>query len=189
MRTLPTSRPRRAGSLGAIALSAALLLGVSACGGDGSSDTGAQPTNCELQIGTDLATKPTIVIPDCATKPTRPQFKDLIPGDGPQAREGDSVSVKYVGVSWSNREQFDASWDRGADSTFPVNPLGRASVIAGWNQGLVGARAGSRRLLVLPPDVAYGAAGRAPIAPNETLVFVVDVVSVDPPVAPKPSQS
>jgi peptidylprolyl isomerase len=188
MRTLPTTRPRWTTGVGVLALSAALLLGASACGGD-SSNAGAQPGDCELQIGTDLAVKPTIVIPDCAVKPARPQFKDLVAGSGPAAVEGDSVSVKYVGISWSNHEEFDASWNRGADSTFPVNPLGRASVIAGWNQGLVGARAGSRRLLVLPPDVAYGPAGRAPIGPNETLVFVVDVVSVDPPAAPKPSAS
>ena len=66
------------------------------------------------------------------------------------------------------------------DRPFTVAPLGRASVISGWNQGLVGAKVGGRRLLVIPPDLGYGAQGASGvIAPNETLVFVVDVVGIN----------
>lgn len=172
MRTLHPAR-----IIGSAALSAALLLGMAACGED-TPDAGSG--GCEVQVSQDLAKKPTITIPDCATKPSRPQFKDVVAGSGEQASAGDSVKVKYVGVSWSTKEQFDASWDRGPDETFSVSPLGRAQVIDGWNQGLVGARPGSRRLLVLTPEAGYGAGGSGAIGPNETLVFVVDVVSVDP---------
>jgi peptidylprolyl isomerase len=75
-----------------------------------------------------------------------------------------------------------------------VAPLGQAQVIAGWNEGLIGAQAGSRRLLVIPPDQGYGSQGSGDaIAPNETLIFVVDVISIGPytppPASPSPSAS
>jgi peptidylprolyl isomerase len=175
---------RRARLIGSVALSVALLFGAAACGGQ---DGDAAAGGCDVQIGTDLAAKPSVKIPECATKPGRAQIKDVVPGSGTQAREGDAVSVKYVGVSWSTGDEFDASWKGGPDKTFEVSPLGRASVIAGWNQGLVGARVGSRRLLILPPDLGYGASGQGPIGPNETLIFVVDVVSITPGTAATPS--
>ena len=94
--------------------------------------------------------------------------------DGAEIAAGDSASVQYVGVSWSTGREFDASWDRGAQPfSFPV---GAGRVIAGWDRGVVGMRAGGRRLLVIPPDLAYGAQSPDPsIAPNETLIFVVDL--------------
>jgi len=76
-------------------------------------------------------------------------------------------------VSWSTGEQFDASWDRGEPISFP---LGAGRVIPGWDQGIAGMRVGGRRVLVIPPDLAYGNQSPTPaIAPNETLVFVVDL--------------
>jgi peptidylprolyl isomerase len=85
--------------------------------------------------------------------------------------------MQYVGVSWSTGEQFDASWDRGGQ---PFQfPLGGGQVIAGWDDGIPGMKVGGRRILVIPPDKGYGAAGAGPdIAPNETLVFVVDLVGI-----------
>ena len=85
--------------------------------------------------------------------------------------------MQYVGNSWSTGVQFDSSWDRGAEPfTFP---LGAGQVIAGWDQGVAGMKEGGRRLLVIPPDLAYGAQSPSPdIAPNETLVFVVDLVKI-----------
>ena len=84
--------------------------------------------------------------------------------------------MQYVGVSFSNGEQFDASWDTGA----PFGPfqLGTGQVIPGWDKGIVGMRKGGRRKLVIPPELAYGSTGQGPIAPNETLIFVVDLVSI-----------
>ena len=85
--------------------------------------------------------------------------------------------MQYVGISWSTGKQFDASWDRGAQ---PFQfPLGQGQVISGWDEGIPGMKVGGRRILVIPPDQGYGAAGAPPdIAPNETLVFVVDLVGI-----------
>ena len=103
---------------------------------------------------------------------------DLVEGTGPAAKTGDTVKVKYVGLGWSTGQEFDASWDRG--DTLDVE-LGAGSVIPGWDQGLVGIKKGGRRLLVIPPNLAYGEQGQPPtIGANETLVFVIDAVSVTP---------
>jgi len=86
------------------------------------------------------------------------------------------VAVQYVGMAWSTRKEFDASWDAGQPYSFP---LGAGRVIRGWDQGVAGMKVGGRRILVIPPDLGYGAQGYAPaIGPSETLVFVVDLVSV-----------
>jgi peptidylprolyl isomerase len=85
--------------------------------------------------------------------------------------------VHYVGVNFSNGQEFDASWDAGAP--FPVQ-LGTGGVIPGWERGLVGIKKGGRRKLTIPPELAYGAEGFPPsIPPNETLVFVIDAVSIE----------
>jgi FKBP-type peptidyl-prolyl cis-trans isomerase len=81
-------------------------------------------------------------------------------------------------MNFSNGFEFDASWDAGAP--FPVQ-IGVTQVIEGWTRGLVGLRQGGRRMLTIPPELGYGAAGYPPdIPPNETLVFVVDAVAVEP---------
>jgi peptidylprolyl isomerase len=99
--------------------------------------------------------------------------EDIVKGQGPAAKPGDRLRMQYVGVSWSTNEEFDASWDRGEPFEFQ---LGAGMVIPGWDQGLVGMRRGGRRLLAIPPDMGYGPQGQPPvIAPNETLVFVVDL--------------
>ncbi len=108
--------------------------------------------------------------------PEQLQIKDLEPGDGPVAEPGQSVQVQYVGVSFANGRQFDASWDRGEPFTFQ---LGAGQVIPGWDQGVAGMKVGGRRQLVIPPDLAYGKQGSPPaIAPDETLVFVIDLLGV-----------
>ena len=104
------------------------------------------------------------------------QTDDLTVGDGPEATPGQKVSVHYVGVSHATGEQFDASWDRGEPFAFK---LGKGQVIAGWDQGVAGMKVGGRRQLTIPPALAYGARGAPPvIGPNETLVFVVDLLEV-----------
>ncbi len=119
--------------------------------------------------------KPDVTIPD-TDPPAEMVSDDLTIGDGAEATSGSNVEVHYVGVSWSTGQQFDASWDRGDTFTFR---LGAGQVIAGWDRGVVGMRIGGQRRLTLPPEVAYGSRG-APgaIAPDETLVFVVDLVGV-----------
>ncbi|ADL46968.1 FKBP-type peptidyl-prolyl cis-trans isomerase [Micromonospora aurantiaca] len=102
--------------------------------------------------------------------------EDITVGDGPEARAGQLVSVHYVGVAHSNGREFDASWNRGETFEFP---LGGGQVIAGWDQGVVGMKVGGRRKLTIPPHLGYGARGAGGvIKPNETLVFVVDLLGV-----------
>lgn len=108
--------------------------------------------------------------------PSDLQVDDLEIGDGAEATDGSDVDVHYVGVSWSSGRQFDASWDR--NSTFSFR-LGGGQVIAGWDQGVVGMKVGGRRRLTIPPELGYGSRGAGgAIGPNETLVFVVDLVGV-----------
>ena len=119
--------------------------------------------------------KPEVEIPD---EPPSYQLEveDLEPGEGEEATAGRVVEVHYVGVSWSTRRQFDASWDRGETFKFK---LGKGQVIQGWDQGVAGMRVGGRRRITIPPMLGYGKRGAGGvIGPDETLVFVVDLVGV-----------
>ena len=121
--------------------------------------------------------KPHVYVPAGEAPPADLVTEDLEVGDGAEATPGSQVEVHYVGVSWRTRKQFDASWDRGEPLRFR---LGAGEVIVGWDQGVAGMRVGGRRQLTIPPALAYGSRGAGGvIAPNETLVFVVDLVAVD----------
>lgn len=103
-------------------------------------------------------------------------MKDVIEGDGPEAKTGDTVSAHYVGVAFSTGEEFDASWNRGAPLDFKV---GVGQVIQGWDQGILGMKVGGRRRLEVPAQMAYGDRGAgSAIAPGEALIFVVDLMGV-----------
>jgi peptidylprolyl isomerase len=120
-------------------------------------------------------TKPTITIPEGAP-PADLLIEDLEVGGGTEAVAGANVTVHYVGVAWSDQQQFDASWDR--DEFFEF-PLGRGYVIAGWDQGVQGMKVGGRRRITIPPHLGYGAAGAGGVIKGgETLVFVVDLINV-----------
>jgi peptidylprolyl isomerase len=120
--------------------------------------------------------KPQVDVPVGEAPPTELLVEDIVVGDGDEATPGSAVDVHYVGVSWKNGEQFDASWDRGSTFTFP---LGAGRVISGWDQGVAGMKIGGRRRLTIPPALAYGASGAGGvIGPNETLVFVVDLIGI-----------
>ena len=122
------------------------------------------------------ATKPTVTLPDGEPSGAQLRIDDIEVGTGDEAVRGKRVEVHYVGVSWKTGNEFDASWDR--DDTFSFK-LGAGQVITGWDQGVAGMRVGGRRRLVIPPALAYGAAGAGGvIGPNEHLVFVVDLISV-----------
>jgi peptidylprolyl isomerase len=166
------------------------VTGVAACGDDderssagGSADTATQeetttepsPADVEAALK-DTSTKP--VIPQPTGSPPRKLVKeDIVKGRGPGAKPGDTVVVHYVGMNFSNGQEFYASWDAGAP--LPVQ-LGTGGVIAGWERGLVGIKEGGRRKLTIPPELGYGAQGYPPdIPPNETLVYVIDAVSVN----------
>ena len=98
----------------------------------------------------------------------------LIEGTGPAAQAGQQITVNYVGVTYTDGKEFDSSWSR--SQAFPFQ-LGVGQVIPGWDQGLVGAKVGSRIQLDIPADLAYGDnPGNG--APGGALRFVVDVLAV-----------
>ena len=111
--------------------------------------------------------------------PTDLSSQDLVVGSGTPAAVGDDITVNYIGVSCSTGKIFDSSWTRGQAATFPLQEGG---LIEGWVQGIPGMQPGGRRLLVIPPSLGYGSTGQSAsgIAPDETLVFVVDMVSAAP---------
>ena len=157
----------------------ALALAIAGCGG-GDDDSTTQPTTTEAAqsegaASQDTSTKPEVTVPDGS--PSQGLEKtDLVTGSGPAAKAGDRVTVNYVGVGYDSEEEFDTSWGR---EPFAFT-LGAGEVIAGWDEGIVGMKPGGRRELVIPAGLAYGPEGYPPaIGPNETLVFVVDLVSVD----------
>lgn len=122
-----------------------------------------------------MATKPNVDIP-AGAPPAELVREDLVTGAGAEATPGKTVEVHYVGVAWSTKTQFDASWDRREAFAFP---LGAGRVIRGWDEGVAGMRVGGRRRLTIPPAMGYGARGAGgDIAPNETLVFVIDLLAV-----------
>lgn len=141
------------------------------------SATVAPPGKCaSISPNPPAAGQPTVP-PVVGKPPTSLQVKDVTVGKGAVAKKGSSLSVTYIGISCSTGKVFDASYKNGGQP-FTVSPLGTASVIAGWNQGLIGVHAGGVRELIIPPSLGYGERGSGPIAPNETLIFLVTVKSV-----------
>lgn len=173
----------------------ALAVVVSGCGGDGAgyssvdaqaptpatsdeaadekSDSSSEKPGAIPKVSGKQGSKPKIAETSGAP-PEELVKKDIVKGDGKTAKDGDTVTVQYVGKNWSNSEEFDASWG-GEPFEFK---LGEGSVIKGWDQGVVGMKEGGRRLLVIPPDLGYGAQAQGSIPANETLVFVVDLEKV-----------
>lgn len=126
-------------------------------------------------VSKDLSAKPAIPAPE-GTPPSKLIIKDIVVGKGAGLKEGQTATAHYVGTSWSTGAEFDSSWDRGQTAAFPI---AQGSVIQGWVDGLEGMKVGGRRELVIPPDLGYGPQGNPPaIAPNETLVFVVDLKKI-----------
>jgi peptidylprolyl isomerase len=120
--------------------------------------------------------KPEVEVPSDQSPSYQLELEDVVVGDGEVAVSGRVVEVHYVGVSWKTGKQFDASWDRG--KTFKFG-LGKGQVIAGWDQGVVGMKVGGQRRITIPPMLAYGKRGAGGvIGPDETLVFVVDLIAV-----------
>lgn len=101
---------------------------------------------------------------------------DLVVGTGAVASTGQAITVNYAGWLYSSTaaENKGRQFDSGR---FPFT-LGAGSVIRGWDQGIPGMAVGGRRRIVIPPELAYGAAGRNGIPPNATLLFEVELVSI-----------
>ncbi|MEU5265636.1 FKBP-type peptidyl-prolyl cis-trans isomerase [Amycolatopsis sp. NPDC021455] len=180
--------------IGKIVVVAAAALSLAACGQQAKTETAAPagptvPSSTAAQAtqskgrectAEDVKTTgkfgevPTITIPDDCDPPKKLITKDLSEGTGDPAKAGQKLQMNYLLVTWSDKQKLDSSFDRG--KTFDLN-LGAGDVIPGWDQGLVGIKQGGRRLLIIPPDLAYGDGGGR-MKPNETLVFVTDAVSV-----------
>jgi peptidylprolyl isomerase len=180
---------------------AALAVGVAGCGGAKQSAADKYAAQAEKEATNPPKVAPTPQTPppkveaakpgpgegDLSKKPKIPAqtgpapkslvAQDLIAGTGQAAKDGDQLSVQYVGVLYKGGKQFDASWDRGKQP-FQFT-LGQGNVIKGWDQGLVGMKVGGRRRLIIPPDLAYGAAGQPPTIPaNSALVFDIDLKKI-----------
>lgn len=101
------------------------------------------------------------------------QYEDIKVGTGKEAKDGAVVSVHYTGML-TDGTKFDSSVDRGE----PYELSLPGQVIAGWNEGIPGMKVGGKRKLVIPAALGYGEAGRAPIPPNATLVFDIELMDV-----------
>jgi peptidylprolyl isomerase len=125
------------------------------------------------EVAGDKGSKPTIAAP-VGNPPSTLQSKDIFEGNGKEAVATSVLEVHYTLMAWSSGTLVESSWDSGQTATFPLS-----GVIAGWQQGIPGMKEGGRRLLVIPPDLGYGSQGAGgAIGPNETLIFVVDLVKV-----------
>jgi peptidylprolyl isomerase len=127
-----------------------------------------------------VTTAPAASVPEVelpAETPTELGITVITPGSGAEAADGDTVFVHYVGVRSEDGTQFDTNF---GGSPFPVT-LGSGGVIAGWEQGLQGAQAGSRVQLDIPADLAYGDNPQGEIIKaGDALSFVIDVLAVVP---------
>ncbi|HEX3733950.1 MAG TPA: FKBP-type peptidyl-prolyl cis-trans isomerase [Solirubrobacterales bacterium] len=158
-----------------VAACVALALAVAGCGSSSDSSSSTESsTSTSSESSADLNKKPKVTVPKGAP-PKKLEEKELVEGTGPEAKSGDEVTVQYVGVNYKTGKEFDASWDRGEPFSFT---LGAGQVIPGWDQGVAGMKVGGRRELIIPPELGYGSTGSPPaIPPNETLIFVVDLLA------------
>jgi len=150
-----------------------------------SSQSSSQPstTSGNSMSSQDLASFVTVTgaegkSPDIAlnskTPPADLVYQDLKVGSGDVVLPTSTLTTHYTLVAWSSGKVVDSSWPSGAPATFPLS-----GVIQGWQQGLPGMKVGGRRLLIVPPSLGYGSQANGPLAANETLVFVVDLVAVN----------
>jgi peptidylprolyl isomerase len=115
---------------------------------------------------------PTLTAPS-GTPPTTLVTKDIFVGTGAAATTASTLTVQYTLMAWSTGQVVETSWTSQA-ATFPLS-----GVITGWQKGIPGMKVGGRRLLVIPPADGYGSTGAgSSIKPNETLIFVVDVLAI-----------
>ena len=123
-------------------------------------------------VTTNQGEAPTIGAPS-GPAPAELVKKDILAGSGTEAQSTSTITFHYTLMTWSNGALIESSWNGGAPVTLPMSNL-----IVGWQQGIPGMKVGGRRLLVIPPEIGYGAQGSGPIGPNETLLFVIDLLGV-----------
>jgi peptidylprolyl isomerase len=171
-----------------IACLAALVALLAACGGSEKRQSASTPTATPTPIIEKVRGNPTpmpevtpsgkdepdIKVPK-GDPPAKLVIRDLQRGNGPEAVFGKTLTVDYKGVRFDDGRPFDSSWSTGQPFQFI---LGSNQAIQGWEKGLRGMRVGGRRELTIPPELAYGDHGQGSIRPNETIVFVVDLLDV-----------
>jgi peptidylprolyl isomerase len=151
-------------------------LAVAGCGSSSSTESTESTGSGSTESSTTAEkTKPTVTVPKGAP-PKKLVIKEIEKGSAATAKSGDEVTVQYIGVDYKNGKEFDSSWSRNEPFSFQ---LGAGQVIPGWDQGVAGMKVGGRRELIIPPSLAYGSAGAPPaIGPDETLIFVIDLLGV-----------
>lgn len=158
------------------AVPALSLLLLTSCTTDGGMDPMVEQSQADFnlpQISGAQGVKPNISAPT-GQPPSTLEKKDIFTGTGKEAISSSVLEVHYTLMAWSSGQLVESSWDSGQSATFPLS-----GVILGWQQGIPGMKEGGRRLLVIPPDLGYGAQGAGgAIGPNETLIFVVDLIKV-----------
>ena len=152
-----------------LAVAAIVFASITTLGGD---DTVSGSAAGLPAVTANVGEAPTIT-PPTGTPPATLQTQDIIVGSGTEVLPTSTLTVHYTLMTWSNGSLVESSWNGGQPATFPLS-----GVIAGWQEGLPGAKVGGRRLLVIPADKGYGPNGSGPIGPNETLIFVVDIIAV-----------
>jgi peptidylprolyl isomerase len=168
----------------AVSSFAVLSVGVWGCSTEPAEEGAAEEAT---EDALDLAAEPaaSVILPaDRGEPPERLRTEDLVEGGGAAVESGDVLVVEYLGWRWSDGGEFASSWGAGEPLRFE---LGAQEVIPGWERGILGddatepLRLGGRRVLVIPPELAYGDRGAgAAIGPDETLVFAIDLVAVNP---------
>jgi peptidylprolyl isomerase len=150
----------------------ALVLALSLVGLTGCSEIGDDmSSNTLVQVTANSGEAPTITAPS-GDAPTELIAQDVIVGTGATVLATSTLTVHYTLMQWSDGAILESSWSGGNPATFPL-----ANVITGWQQGLVDAKVGTRRLLVIPPALGYGPMAGHPLE-KETLIFAVDIIAV-----------
>jgi peptidylprolyl isomerase len=140
--------------------------------GPGTTDSGPWPDAGQTVIvKADASGVPEVLIDDTLGPATTLGIIDIVPGSGDAVQPGEFLEVEYCGIGLQTQEIFDSSWARGQSASFPLDGL-----IEGWQQGLPGMQVGGQRVLVIPGALAYGDTPPPGIEPNETLIFVIDLV-------------
>jgi hypothetical protein len=159
----------------AVAACCCAALAVAGCGGSSATDAdqpAAPAATTVLSVGPDGI--PSLIGSPTDQPPAQLVARDVVVGTGQAALPTDTVDVRYVGTLYSDGRLFDSAWARGNEPiSFPLS-----GVVPGFAQGIEGMQPGGRRVMVIPPELAYGPRGQGPIPADSTLVFVVDLVAI-----------
>ena len=150
-----------------VALILALVVGLTGCSEIGDD----MSSNTLVQVTANAGEAPTITAPS-GDAPIDLIAQDVIAGSGTEVVATSTLTVHYTLMKWSDGSILESSWSTGSPATFAL-----AGVIQGWQQGLLGAKVGGRRLLVIPPALGYGPMAGHPLE-KDTLIFAVDIIAV-----------